>query len=122
MNARNRVLVGLVGVFAFGVALGVTADRFWLLPRPPAAAPNPMESAEVLVAVMQREVGLDEAQVRTVRLILARHQSSVDSAWRAVRPNVHKAIDAAKMEIALVLRPDQRVRYLRWVQSAHRGM
>jgi hypothetical protein len=92
------------------------------VPRAAAVATDPMESADALVAVMEREVGLDETQARTVREILARHQSSVDSAWRAVRPNVHRAIGAAQMEIAMVLRPDQRPRYLRWVQSAHRGM
>ena len=122
MNARARVLIAFAGVFAFGGALGIAADRVWLVPRPAPVAADPMTSADALVAVMQREVGLDEAQARTVRQILARHQSSVDSAWRAVRPNVHRAIGAAQMEIAMVLRADQRARYLRWVQSAHRGM
>jgi hypothetical protein len=122
MSARSRVLLALSGVFAFGCALGVAGDRLWLAPRPAAVAANPMESADALVAVMQREVGLDESQARSVRAILARHQSSVDSAWRAVRPNVHRAIGEAQMEIAVLLRPDQRARYLRWVQSAHRGL
>ena len=122
MSARARVLVAFVGVFAFGAALGVAADRVWFAPRRAVVAADPMRSADALVAVMQREVGLDEAQARTVRQILARHQSSVDSAWQAMRPNVHRAIGEAQMEIALVLRPEQRVRYLRWVQSAHRGM
>ena len=122
MTARGRVLAAFVGVFAFGAASGVAADRLWLAPRRAVVAADPMTSADALVAVMQREVGLDEAQARTVRQILARHQSSVDSAWQAMRPNVHRAIGAAQMEIAMVLRADQRARYLRWVQSAHRGM
>lgn len=122
MTDSILVLVAFAGVFAFGGASGVVADRLWLAPKPTAIVADPMTSADALVAVMQREVGLDEAQARTVRQILARHQSSVDSAWRAVRPNIHRAIGAAQMEIALVLRADQRARYLRWVQSAHRGM
>jgi hypothetical protein len=122
VNARARVLIAFAGVLAFGAALGVAADRLWLAQRPAVVAADPMTSADALVAVMQREVGLDEAQARTVRQILARHQASVDSAWLAVRPNVHRAIGAAQMEIAMVLRADQRARYLRWVQSAHRGM
>ena len=122
MNARARVLIAFAGVLAFGAALGVAADRLWLARRPAVVAADPMTSADALVAVMQREVGLDQAQARTVRQILARHQASVDSAWLAVRPNVHRAIGAAQMEIAMVLRADQRARYLRWVQSAHRRM
>lgn len=122
MTARTRVLIAFAGVFAFGGALGITVDRLWIAPRSPAVVADPMTSADALVAVMQREVGLDQAQARSVRLILARHQASVDSAWLAVRPNVHRAIGAAQMEIAMILRDDQRARYLRWVQSAHRGM
>ena len=122
MSARARVFVALAGVLALGVALGIVVDRVWLAPAPAHLAADPMTSADALVAVMKREVGLDDAQTRTVRQILARHQESVDSAWRAVRPNVHRAIGSAQMEIAMVLRPDQRARYLRWVQSAHRGM
>lgn len=122
MSARARVFVALAGVLALGVALGIVVDRVWLAAAPAHLAADPMTSADALIAVMKREVGLDDAQTRTVRQILARHQESVDSAWRAVRPNVHRAIGSAQMEIAMVLRPDQRARYLRWVQSAHRGM
>lgn len=122
MSARVRVFIAFAGVLALGIALGIVADRRWLVPAPASLAVDPMTSADALIAVMRREVGLDDAQTRTVRQILARHQESVDSAWRAVRPNVHRAIGSAQMEIAMVLRPEQRARYLRWVQSAHRGM
>jgi hypothetical protein len=122
VSGRAHVLVAFAGVFALGIALGIAADRVWLVPKPAGLATDPMTSADALVAVMRHEVHLDDAQTQTVRQILARHQQSVDSAWRAVRPNVHRAIGSAQMEIARVLRPDQRARYLRWVESAHTGM
>lgn len=59
---------------------------------------------------------------RQVRSILARHQQAVDSAWTRIRPTVHAAIGAAQMEIAMVLRPEQRERYSAWVRSTHRGV
>lgn|SRR5574338_371595 len=122
MSVRTRALLALGGVFAFGAAFGVAADRVWVARRATAAASasaDPMESADALVTVMQREVGLDAQQARAVREILARRQQSVDSAWRAVRPNVHRAIGLAQMEIAMILRPDQRERYMRWVGAVH---
>lgn len=122
MTARARAFAALVGVLVVGMTLGVVTDRAWMARRPAAASQDPMASADALVAVMRREVGLDDGQTREIRGILARHQASVDSAWRAVRPNVHRAIGLAQMEIATVLRPDQRERYLRWVRSAHTGM
>lgn len=122
MTARARAIVALSGVFVLGAAAGITANQVWLARSPAAVTSNPMESADALVALMRREVGLDAQQARAVRAILERHQQAVDSAWRAVRPNVHRAIDMAKMEIAMVLRPDQRERYMRWVGSVHKGM
>lgn len=44
--------------------------------------------------------------------VLARHQRAVDSAWGQVRPNVRAAINAAQMDIAILLRGDQRERYM----------
>lgn len=50
---------------------------------------------------------------------LGRPLPRIDSAWRAVRPNVHVAIMATQSEIAAILRADQRARYDRWVRNMH---
>ena len=117
MSTRARALLALLAAVLVGAATGVAADRAWL-----AAWSSPIASDESLVAAMRHEVGLDANQERRVREIVARHQHAVDSAWTQVRPNVHAAISAAQMEIAMVLRPDQRARYRAWIRSEHRSV
>jgi hypothetical protein len=117
VSARVRAFLALGATLACGLVAGVALGRTWLAPRPPAAM-----SEEALLAAMARDVGLDGAQVQAVRAVLDRHQRTVDSAWRAVRPNVHAAIMASQTEIAAILHPEQRERYARWLRNAHPGM
>jgi hypothetical protein len=114
MSPRARALWALAATATVGFAAGVAIDRAWLAPRGRASLSEP-----ALLSAMRREVGLDDSQVVAVRAILERHQTAVDSAWQAIRPNVHAAIAAAQLEIAQVLRPEQRERYLRWIKGAH---
>lgn len=117
MSTRVRALLALAATLACGLVAGVALGRTWLAPRPAAAL-----TEESLLAAMARDVGLDADQVKAVRAVLERHQRSVDSAWRAVRPNVHAAIMASQAEIAAILHPDQRERYARWLRNAHGNM
>lgn len=117
MSARARGLSALLAVAMLGAAAGVAGDRAWI-----AHGASPLASEQSLVLAMRREVGLDPEQELRVRAIVATHQRSVDSAWSRIQPNVHAAINAAQMEIAMTLRPDQRVRFSEWIRSAHRGL
>lgn len=117
MSTRGRAVLALVAAALLGAAGGVVADRSWLARGRPEVA-----SDASLIAAMRREVGLDAEQERRVREILARRQQAVDSAWRVMRPNVHAAISGAQMEIAMMLRADQRERYMSWIKSAHGGV
>ena len=117
MSGRAQALLALVAVLVLGAAAGVAGDRAWIASRNSSVA-----STETLITAMREHVGIDTLQERQVRAVLARHQRAVDSAWGQVRPNVHAAINAAQMDIAMLLRDDQRSRYLSWIQSVHRGV
>jgi hypothetical protein len=117
VSARVRAGLALAATLACGLLAGVALGRTWLAPRPRAAL-----TEESLLQALAKDVGLDADQVKAVRAVLDRHQQTVDSAWRAVRPNVHAAIMASQTEIASILRPDQRDRYARWLRRAHGGM
>ena len=116
MTAGRRAILALAAAVAFGAALGVAADRWWL-----ARAAEPSAEAS-FVQMLDDAVDLDSIQTRRARAIVDRHQLAVDSAWKAVRPDVHVAIMAAQSEIAAILRPEQRARYDAWVASMHASM
>jgi hypothetical protein len=117
MNGRAGALLALLAVLVLGAAAGVAGDRAWM-----ASRDSNVASTETLITAMREHVGIDTLQERQVRAVLARHQRAVDSAWGQVRPNVHAAINAAQMDIAILLRGDQRERYMKWIQSVHRGV
>ena len=117
MSTRVRAIGSLAAVFVLGGAAGIATDRAWA-----ARQSSALMSDEALIAAMRRELALDSTQEQQVRAILARHQREVDSAWTQIRPNVHAAIGMAQMEIAMLLRPDQRQRFRDWIKSAHPAM
>ena len=111
----------LVIVLAAGVALGIWYERHALAS---AAAGSPMEPARMM-EVFDRELGLDSAQHAGVARVLAQRQAQIDSAWSALRPAVRAAVDSTQMEIAILLRPDQRAKFMKLLSVSHpqpRGM
>ncbi|MGH7626721.1 MAG: hypothetical protein ACREOJ_15570 [Gemmatimonadaceae bacterium] len=117
-SARARGILLLIVVFVVGGAAGYGLARTTGRSAPPG---NPMEP-HAFVQRLNRELKLDSAQRDSIVSILTRHQTAIDSAWRALRPEVRATIDSAQMEIVNVLHPDQRGRYLELVRAAHGGM
>ncbi|MDQ2890459.1 MAG: hypothetical protein M3R65_07865 [Gemmatimonadota bacterium] len=113
----RQVALTLVAVLALGFAIGVTADRLWVMRSPP----GPMTAA-MLIDQMDRRVHLDSLQRAAITDVLRRHQTAIDSAWAKVRPSVHAVIDSSQREIIALLKPDQRSAYIDWIANAHRGM
>lgn len=111
-GALALVVALVVGGFA-GAAIQRSMDRV--------ARDNPMDSAAFMRS-LDRDLALDSAQHAAIVRVFARHQATIDSAWRTVRPAVRAAMDSSQMEIYNVLRPDQRPRFLQLVQAAHPGM
>ena len=67
------------------------------------------------MAELQEAVGLDEQQIEQVHAVLAGRQQLVQRAWEQVRPEVQEAMREIHVEIAALLRPDQRQRYHEWL-------
>jgi hypothetical protein len=118
ISARVRGLALLVLAFAVGGVAGFSLGRS---PRMAATPTNPMEP-HLFVQRLGAELGLDTAQRDSIVAILTRRQSTVDSAWRQLRPSVRATIDSAQREIVNVLRPDQRPKYLELSRASHGAM
>ena len=63
------------------------------------------------VDLLHRELELTAAQRDSVRLVLSRHRSAMDSMWAELRPRMDARRDAIRADIATLLTPEQRARY-----------
>lgn len=121
MEPRTRGVLLLAAVFLLGGALGFALGRKADGATRAMAAANPMEP-HVFVQRLGRELDLDSVQRASIFRTLTRRQKVIDSAWGALQPSVRATIDSAQTEIAAVLRPAQRTRYLQLLRAAHGGM
>ncbi len=112
---RQRVWAGLalVFVFALGAHTGIFFERRHSIPRPTEV--TAAELHEVAMAELQEVLGLDERQIEQVHAVLAGRQQLVQDAWEQVRPEVQAAMREIHVEIAELLRPEQRQRYHEWL-------
>lgn len=107
----------LLVIFAAGVATGIGYERRQ------ARSHQPMSSgAHDMIHHLTSELELDAMQQQAIQEILARHQSEVNSTWRAMRPHVRATMDSAYREIVAVLKPDQAEKFRRLMDGSHSMM
>lgn len=77
---------------------------------------------DAMVAYLQRELKLSDAQRDSVRAIFARHRPETDSLWARVRPQFDSIKTRMRAEIDSVLTPEQRALHQQLIQRAeHHG-
>lgn len=106
----------LAVTFAAGTMAGIAYDRHRHV------SPMQMPNAQQFVHHLQIELSLDSTQQRQVAAILAHHQYTVDSAWRAIQPHVGVALDSMVGDVMAVLRPDQAEKFKRLIGQMHPAM
>jgi len=114
---RQRIVAGVVlaFVFALGAFVGVFVERHHYHSVARSEGPSAQEVHEAAMAELQETLGLDPEQIEQIHAVLARHQDVVQSVWERVRPEVQSAMREVHVEIAELLRPEQRQRYHEWL-------
>ncbi len=115
----QRLIAGavLASVFSFGALAGIFYDRHHSGPRPTEL--SGAEIHEAAMAELQEVLGLDEGQIEEIHTVLAGRQELVQQVWEQVRPEVQNAMREIHIEIAELLRPEQRERYHEWLNRQH---
>ena len=115
----QRLVAGVVlaSVFTLGALSGVFYDRHVSGPRP--AELSGAEMHEAAMAELQEALDLDERQIEQIHAVLAGRQELVQHVWEQVRPQVQSAMREIHIEIAELLRPEQRQRYHEWLNRQH---
>jgi uncharacterized membrane protein len=116
---RQRVVAGVVLLFVFvlGALAGVFVERHHYHSVARSGGPSAAEVHEAAMAEMHETLGLDEEQTEQIHAVLARHQQLVQRTWEQVRPEVQSAMREVHIEIAELLRPEQRERYHEWLSQ-----
>ena len=114
MSAAMRAGVALVAVFALGTIAGVFYERHY--GERTVTTSTPSSSHDAAMSELRNDVGLDDEQIAQVHEILARHHDVVERSWRQLRPEVQNAIRQVHVDIADILRPEQRERFHSWLQ------
>ena len=115
----QRLVAGVVlaTVFSLGALSGVFYDRHVSGAWP--AELSGAELHEAAMAELQEALGLDERQIEQIHAVLAGRQELVQQVWEQVRPQVQNAMREIHIEIAELLRPEQRQRYHEWLNRQH---
>ncbi|HEU4698507.1 MAG TPA: hypothetical protein VFS40_04965 [Gemmatimonadales bacterium] len=123
-----RALSLVVALFAAGTALGLALGHWaWAAPRHrdfggragleagPARGrdgrPGGMPPSAMMVRRLSRELDLTPAQQDSIRAILERHRTAVDSLWREFSPRFRGLQQQIHGEIETQLTPGQRTRF-----------
>ena len=106
----------LTAVLAVGIVIGFEFGRNRA---PGIAGPRHAMDSATMMQKFDRDLTLDAAQHAGIAAVLGRRQAGIDSAWRALQPNVRAAMDSTQMEIVGFLHPDQRDKFLVLLRSAH---
>lgn len=116
---KQRVVAGIVLLFVFvlGALAGVFVERHHYHSVARSGGPSAAEVHEAAMAEMNEALGLDEEQIEQIHAVLARHQQLVQRTWEQVRPEVQNAMREVHIEIAELLRPEQRERYHEWLSQ-----
>ena len=113
MSPRLASALVLAGVFVLGGVAGSGVTRYFGARREHAlheGAP-PMRRHRAFIRALDRDVGLDRAQRRQVRAILASHEPEVREIRRALAPLRRQAFE----ELRAVLRRDQQPGFQRFI-------
>lgn len=111
-NATAIAAVVVLVAFVAGLLVGAVADRIYLFRHPRPMGPRAADfMASRIVERLDRELHLTPQQKQQVAQIVGRHGKRMESIWSNVRPQVHQEIEAANVEIAAQLTPDQRARF-----------
>jgi hypothetical protein len=113
MGQRVWAGTALLFVFALGVFAGAFYERHHAAR--PTAGLSGAEVHEAAMAELEEVLGLDAAQIEQIHAVLAARQEFVQEAWEQVRPQVQSAMQEIHVEIAELLRPEQRQAYHEWL-------
>jgi len=105
-STKLLAAVALLVTFVVGAVVGAVAVHFWLW-----HGGLPQHSAQFIVRRLDRRLHFNDQQRVQVMAIIGRHQLRIAGIWSRVRPEVHQEIEAANVEIARVLTPEQRVEF-----------
>ena len=76
---------------------------------------SPEEEHRAAMAELRELLELDDEQVEQIRAIVARRQRIVQGAWEQLRPELQEEMQRVHIDIAELLRPEQRVRFHEWL-------
>ncbi|HSF15773.1 MAG TPA: hypothetical protein VLK65_09475 [Vicinamibacteria bacterium] len=113
MGPRGRAAIVLLFVFALGAFTGIVYERH--RSSPSAAAMSAKEAHEAAMADLRESLQLDDDQVAQIHAIFVKHHDVVQRSWERLRPEVQSAMQQVHLEIAEMLRPDQRERFHEWL-------
>ena len=105
-STRLLAAVALLVTFVVGAVVGAVTVHFWLL-----HGGLPQHSAQFIVRRLDRRLHFSDQQRVQVIAIIDRHHHRIAAIWSGVRPEVHREIEAANVEIDRVLTPEQRVEF-----------
>ncbi len=108
MPSRGRALVLLIAVFAAGVLAGAGASML-LGRRAPRRAPR--HGPDEFIQYATKTLGLSPTQQDSVRAILTRRRSSMDSLWAEVGPRFETLQTSVRSDIRAQLNPDQQRKF-----------
>lgn len=114
-SVKLRAVAVLACVFAAGVVAGVAIERHHGIAL--IAGPSPEREHAAVLAEMRQAVGLDDAQMAQIEVIIADNQHLVQQMWEQLRPEVQNAMQHVHMQIAALLRPEQLQRFHEWLQQ-----
>lgn len=116
---RARAALALGVVFALGLVVGIAYERHHRSPRwMSLSGPSGLSAAEahqVAMADLRKALDLDDEQVAQIHEIMRKHHGAVERAWEELRPEVQAAMREVHVEIAEILRPEQRERFHEWL-------
>jgi hypothetical protein len=106
-----------------GAASGIAVDHLILFHshgsamRGSPSSGTPTTHMAVLLAELDRVLHLTPAQHDSINGILARHQQSIDSAWRVIHGRVNAGMDSVHRELQTILRPEQMTSLREWMSQ-----
>ena len=113
MGPRARAGAVLLFIFALGVLAGIAYERHHAAR--PLVTMSAADEHEAAMAELQELLDLDEDQVVQIHAILAERQQMVQNMWEQLRPEVQNAMRQVHIDIADLLRANQREHFHDWL-------
>ena len=113
IGPRVRAAFVLAIVFALGFLAGMAFERHHF--RPYRVSMSAAEEQQAAMAELRELLELDEEQVAQIHAVLADRQHIVQQAWEQLRPELQSEMRQVHVDIAELLRPEQRRRFHEWL-------